>query len=71
MVETFQEEGILRPRDAEILISENRKNNKLLEIHWLDRLWNESLSVSIKTDQFANSSRFCQSGSYHIARRNR
>jgi len=50
MVEAFQEEGILRPRDAEVLIKETHKTSSLLENEWVQRLWNDAMSISQKTD---------------------
>ena len=50
MVESFQEEGILRPRDAEVLIKETHKTSTLLENEWVQRLWRDVMSASQKTD---------------------
>ena len=50
MVESFQEEGILRPRDAEVLIKETHKTSTLLENEWIQRLWRDVMSASQKTD---------------------
>ena len=42
MVEEFQKEGLLLPRDAEVLLSETHNDNLLLERKWLRKLfWND------------------------------
>ena len=48
MVEQFQSEGVLRPRDAEVLLVETHKDSSRLESEWLHRLWGDNLSVSVQ-----------------------
>jgi hypothetical protein len=51
MIETFQEEGILRPRDADVLIAETHKTIAMIENEWLEKLWEDVMSVHHRSSQ--------------------
>jgi len=52
MVEQFEEHGILRESDAEVLLKEARKHNISIQREWLNRLWNNNDSGSTRARAF-------------------
>ncbi len=43
MLEKFQEEGILRPRDVESLLLETRRDCTRLELEWISVMWKDDV----------------------------